>query len=69
MAIKLCNDLAIILHLFHPYQWQGSTAGLDLIFYVGHLSFPPHMATFGVTEVTGGVKVSIKLIQWVNAKS
>lgn len=57
------NEILIfILRLLYPYQWQVSTAGFDLIFYVGHLSLSPHMATICVTEITGGVEMSVKLI-------
>ena len=52
-----------------PYQGQVGTAGLDLVLYVGHLSYSLHPSILGVAEATGGVDVSVKLIQRVNAQS
>lgn len=53
----------------YPYLGQIGTAGLHLVLYIGHLSHTLHTAILGVAEVSGGVDVSIELIQLVDTKS
>lgn len=56
------------LLLLYSYQGKVGTAGLNLVLYVSHFSsvYPPIL---GVAEVTGGVDVSVELIQRENAQS
>lgn len=63
-----CKPLIPILCPVYPYHGQVGTAGLHLVLYVGHLSYTLHPAILGVAEVSGGVDVSVELVQLVNAK-
>ena len=63
------RTLTFFLVFLDSYHGQVGTAGLDLVLYVRHLSFPLHPAVLGVAEVAGGVDVSVQLLQWVNAQS